>query len=135
MERATHDVGVVEELTNEGALWVWGRLREFKTRKILDRNPPDLLPGMTSVMRSPGTGPPRRCREPQQPSDALPGRPSNSPHRSGQHLLHDSTGNVGESEVAAHMAISELGVVEAQAVEHGGVQIVDVNRVFDDVQA
>ena len=63
------------------------------------------------------------------------GRPSHSPLRSGQHLFHDSTGNVGESEVAAHMAISELGVVEAQAVEHGGVQIVDVNRVFDDVQA
>ena len=55
--------------------------------------------------------------------------------RSGQHLLHDSTGNVGESEVAAHMTIGELGVVEAQAVEYGGVQIVDVNRVLDDVQA
>ncbi len=36
--------------------------------------------------------------------------------------------HVGESEVAAGVAIGELLVVESQAMQHRGVQVVDVHR-------
>lgn len=41
--------------------------------------------------------------------------------------------DVGQAIVAALEAVSETLVVEAEQVENGGVQVVDVNRVLDDV--
>ena len=43
--------------------------------------------------------------------------------------------DVGETEVAAAVAIGQTLVVEAHQVENGGVQIVDVNASFDGVVA
>src|SRR5437763_690927 len=54
---------------------------------------------------------------------------------SGEEFLHDATGYVGEAEVAALEAIGQLGVVEAQEVEEGRVQVVDVDLVLDRLEA
>ena len=39
--------------------------------------------------------------------------------------------DVGEAEVAAAVAVGEALVIEAEEVEHGGLQIVDVDAVLD----
>src|SRR6185312_16071222 len=43
--------------------------------------------------------------------------------------------DVGEAEVAALEAVGEARVVEAEEVEDGGVEVVDVDGVFGDVEA
>ena len=43
--------------------------------------------------------------------------------------------HVGEAEVAALEAVGELGVVEAEQVQDGGVEVVDVDLVLDGVEA
>ena len=43
--------------------------------------------------------------------------------------------DVGEAEVAAAVAVGEAGVVEAHLVQDGGVQVVDVDAVFDGDEA
>ena len=43
--------------------------------------------------------------------------------------------HVGQAEVAAGVAVGQLGVIEAQQVQHGGVQVVEVDFVFDGVVA
>ena len=43
--------------------------------------------------------------------------------------------HIGEPVVAAAVAIGETFVVEANEVEDGGVQVVDVNFVFNGVPA
>ena len=53
----------------------------------------------------------------------------------GQQFFDDRAADVGEAEVAALEAVGELRVVEAQQVQQRGVQIVDVDAVFDDVEA
>src|SRR5687767_6735490 len=53
----------------------------------------------------------------------------------GQHFLNNVAGDVGEAEVAALEAEGELEVVEAQEVEDGSVEVVDVDDVFDAVVA
>ncbi len=43
--------------------------------------------------------------------------------------------DVGEPEVAALELIGQPGVIDAEAVEQGGLDVVDMNGVFDDVVA
>ena len=43
--------------------------------------------------------------------------------------------HVGQAEVAAGVAVGERFVVEAQQVEDGGVQVVDVDRLLDGFEA
>ena len=43
--------------------------------------------------------------------------------------------HIGEAVVAASVAVSEAFVIETQEVQDGGVQVVDVNFVFDGVPA
>src|SRR5438874_2859711 len=45
-----------------------------------------------------------------------------------QNLLHHVPAYVGQAEVAALEAVGEAGVLDAQEVEDGGVQVVDVDR-------
>ena len=39
--------------------------------------------------------------------------------------------DVGEAEVAAGVAVSQLLVIEAELVKHGGVEVVEVDAVVD----
>ena len=41
--------------------------------------------------------------------------------------------DIGQAEVAALVAVGQARVVDPQEVEDGGVQVVDVDRVLDDV--
>ncbi len=50
-------------------------------------------------------------------------------------VLHHRSVDVGEAVVAALEAVGEPGVVEAEQVQGGRVQVVDVDGVFDDVVA
>lgn len=43
--------------------------------------------------------------------------------------------NIGETEVAAGIAISEFFVIESEQVENSGLQIVDMNGIVDHVEA
>ena len=54
---------------------------------------------------------------------------------SSRRLLDYVSGNIGEAEVAAHVAVGQPGVVQTQAVQNGCLQIVEVNGVFDDREA
>jgi hypothetical protein len=54
--------------------------------------------------------------------------------RSGQDFTNDISVHVGEAEVAALGSVGELGVIEAQRVEDGGVEVVDVDLVLDGVE-
>jgi hypothetical protein len=48
-----------------------------------------------------------------------------------QNVLHDLAVHVGESDVAAAEAERELGVIDAEEVEHRRVQVVDAHFVLD----
>ena len=50
-------------------------------------------------------------------------------------FANDDNGDVGQAEVAALEAVGQLRVVEAEQVQHRGVQVVDVDLVLDDVEA
>ena len=52
-----------------------------------------------------------------------------------QEFSHELTVDVGEAEVAALEAVGQLRVIEAEEVQHRGVQVVDVDRVLDGVVA
>ena len=52
-----------------------------------------------------------------------------------QHLLHHVARDVGEPEIAAHVVVGQARVVQAQAVQHGRLQVVHVDLVFEDVEA
>ena len=52
-----------------------------------------------------------------------------------QNLLHHVAVHVGQPEVAALEAEGQAGVVEAQQVQDRRLQVVDVDRVLDDVVA
>ena len=49
--------------------------------------------------------------------------------------MNDRSGDVCEAEVAAAGAVGELGVVDTHEVEDGGVDIVDVDGLVDDLPA
>ena len=72
----------------------------------------------------------------------LPNRPdvfaSRNPYRPKLTPAASSTtlpGHVGQAEVAALEAVGQPRVVEAEQVQHRGVQVVDVDPVLDDVEA
>src|SRR5580698_8437824 len=50
--------------------------------------------------------------------------------RSGQDVVYDIPGDVGQPEVAAAIAIGQFSVVHAQSVQNGGVQVVNVYRIL-----
>ena len=50
-------------------------------------------------------------------------------------VVNDASMNVGQAEVAAGVAVGELLVVEAEQVQDRGVQVVDVDRVLDGLEA
>src|ERR1035437_1693937 len=52
---------------------------------------------------------------------------------SGQNLINHIAGDVGEPEIASLELKRQLGVLNAQAVQDGGLQVVDVDRVFQNV--
>ena len=52
-----------------------------------------------------------------------------------QDVLHDMAVDVGEAEVSAGVAVGELFVIETHEVENGGVEVVDVDFVFDGCEA
>ncbi len=49
--------------------------------------------------------------------------------------MHHISVDVGQSKITAGVAVGELFVVEAEAVEHGGVEVVDVDAVFDGLES
>ena len=53
-----------------------------------------------------------------------------APYLSGQDVLHHMPVDVGEAEVAAGVAVGELLMVQAEDVEDGGVEVVDVDFVL-----
>src|ERR1022692_2348269 len=52
-----------------------------------------------------------------------------------QHFLDHAPVDVGQAEVSALETVSEPGVVETEQVQNGGLDVVDVDGVFDDVEA
>src|SRR5205814_2841237 len=54
---------------------------------------------------------------------------------SGEKLLHYVPCHVRQPEVAALEAVRQPGVIEPQEMENGGMQIVHVHRIFNDVVA
>jgi len=54
--------------------------------------------------------------------------------RSGEQAVHDSAVNVGQPIAASLKLVGQLLVVDAQTVQHCGVQIVNVNRLVNDVK-
>lgn len=78
-------------------------------------------------------------KEPDQLHFALVGAPDGDPgldfrdrgvRHSGQNILNDLTVNIGEAEVASAVAVGQGFVIEAQKVEKGGVEVVDVDLVL-----
>src|SRR5262249_31273439 len=53
--------------------------------------------------------------------------------RSCEDSLDDRSGDVGETVIAALKTECEAGVIDAEAVEDRGVEVVDMNRVRDHV--
>lgn len=43
--------------------------------------------------------------------------------------MDDVAGDVGETEIAAGVAISQLGMIDAHEMEDGGVIVMDMNGV------
>jgi hypothetical protein len=52
-----------------------------------------------------------------------------------QNLFHHVAVDVGEAEVAALVAVGEPFVVDAELVQDGGLQVVDMHWIFGDVDA
>ena len=53
----------------------------------------------------------------------------------GQEVADDFAVDVGEAIVAAAVAVSEAGVIHAEEMEDGGVEVVHVNAIFGDGRA
>ena len=50
-------------------------------------------------------------------------------------LFDNVSGDVGQTEIAALETVSELGVIETEAIENRRVEVMDVNFVFDYIEA
>src|SRR5687768_17363691 len=77
-----------------------------------------------------------RCRLLNNVAQILPVYGHHSPRMSSpssHQPLHHLPMHVGQPEVAALKPIDEPRVVDAEAVEGGGLEVVDVDGVFDDV--
>src|SRR3954468_10987224 len=72
----------------------------------------------------------RGCVPQPQPPRSQPGFEG-----SGQDLADDAALDVGQAEVAAGVAIGQLGVVEAEQVEHGRVQVMHMDLALDGLDA
>ena len=48
-----------------------------------------------------------------------------------ENVADDMPADIGQAEITAGIAVGEFFVIKSQEMEHGGVQIVDVHRVFD----
>src|SRR5437660_10910716 len=55
-----------------------------------------------------------------------------SPEALRQHLADNLAAYIGEPEVASHVPVGEAGVVKAQAMQDGGLQIIYVNGILGD---
>lgn len=76
------------------------------------------------------------CRDEEQCAEAILHRRFRFAAMVSSHQpLHHLPMHVRQPEVAALEAVDEAGVVDAEAVEGGGLEVVDVDRVFDDVVA
>src|SRR5262245_23061523 len=53
----------------------------------------------------------------------------------GEHLLNDCPGDVGQSEITSHVPVSQLCMIDAEAVKYGCLQVVDVNGVLHNLEA
>src|SRR2546430_9343765 len=77
----------------------------------------------------------RRCPGPQllfvSVTERVTAHPSSC--ELGDNLLHDPPVHVREPEVASGITISEALVVNAKKMKNGGVKVVNVHRVLDDV--
>ena len=49
--------------------------------------------------------------------------------------MQDVAADVGQSEVTAGVAIRQLGMVHSEKMQDGGMEIIDVDRIADDVPA
>ena len=49
---------------------------------------------------------------------------------SGQQLADHLAVDVGQAEISALESVSQLLVVDAQAVQHGGIEVVDVHGIL-----
>src|SRR5689334_23179306 len=67
------------------------------------------------------------------PDDAPANRAHSQRAFSGEQLLHDVAVNVGEPELAPLELVGELGVVQSHQMKNGGVKIVDLHWIFNDV--
>ena len=50
-------------------------------------------------------------------------------------IVHDLSVDIGKAEITPCVAVGELFVVESQEMEHGGVEVVDVDAVFDSLES
>src|SRR5262245_34235983 len=57
------------------------------------------------------------------------------PKMSGQDAVNDLAVDIGKAHVAATEAVGKAGVVDAEKVQDGRVEIVDLHLVFDGVEA
>ena len=55
--------------------------------------------------------------------------------RLGKERFHDFSMHVRESEVAPRVAVGEAFVVQSEAVEEGSLKVMNVNFVFDNMEA
>ena len=57
-----------------------------------------------------------------------------SSRASRQQLVHDFALNVGKTKISPHVPVGQSLVIQAQAMQDGGMQVVDVDPVFDHVK-
>src|SRR5579883_3417085 len=56
-------------------------------------------------------------------------------HSLSQHLAHDLAAHVGQAVIAAGVPVRQALVVEAEQVQHGGMEVVDVDALRDGPEA
>ena len=71
------------------------------------------------------------CRKVSHPQGGGLGRTP----MSGDDVVHDVAVDVGQTKIAARVAIGQLFVIEAEEVKNRGMEIVHMHRVFRDVHA
>src|SRR2546425_4902907 len=59
---------------------------------------------------------------------------SRTPPPSPQDLTYHAATDISQPKVPTLKAIGQAGVVDAQTVQNGGLQVVDMNRIFQDVE-
>ena len=62
-------------------------------------------------------------------------RPVCTAHSSDENVLHHVTMDIGQPEVTPLETVGQALMVETEAAEDGGVEVVNVDRLFDDVVA